>query len=491
MDGTVTWADKVQEGQVIKRSRKVPTRSVYWYKINAMEILEERRLPGNFIPVVTMQGHEYIVGDRRISMSLTRTMRDAQRMYNIARSGAVECVLLAPRAPWIVWEGQTEGHEYEWKWANVRNMSVLTVKPVVGPNGELLPAPTRNTWEAPIQSMTMLMGQADNDMKATSGIYDASLGEKNSVDRSGKAINALQQQGSTATFSYSDAGAHGIQHAGRVLLGMIPEVYDAPRVIRIMKPDGTAQMTPINQHFQLVAGPDGTIQHKLLDQELPGLSKIYDLSVGKYDLVLDMGPSFKTRRQEAFALLTDLAKAFPQIMQVAGDIIAANWDAPFAQELSKRLKFLLPPAIAQAEQQAAGQQAIDPQVVAQQQATIQQLMGQLQAVTQVLREKKIEADGKLRQTMITAIAGIIEAEIKAGSASADTLAKLNFDAVGRMVDAMMAAQQAEQEDQQLEQGNQGSPAPQASPAPPLAGAPNAPTAPATAIPPGPPGPGPT
>jgi hypothetical protein len=444
-DGTVRWEDELA-GEKPLATRAVSTQKCDWYKISGVEVVEEAVIPGEFIPVVTMQGHEYIVQDKRMSMGLARTMRGAQRMYNVARNGAIECVLLAPRAPWIVWEGQTENHEQEWKQANIRNMPYLTVRPVAGPDGTLLPAPTRNTWEAPIQSMTQLMGQADNDVKATSGIYDASLGNKDSQDRSGKAIQALQTQGATATFSYSDNAARGIRQAGAIMTSMIPHIYDTARVQRIVKPDGSAEMIPINQHFQLVPGEDGRIENKLLDAAIPGMSKFHDLTIGKYDVVVAMGPSFQTKRQEAFSLLVDLAKAFPQIMQVAGDIITANWDAPFAQELSKRLKFLLPPAIQQAEAQTAGQQAISPAAFAQQQQIIQGLQAQLQQLVQVLREKKIEADGKTRIALMNNIAGIIEAEVKAGSVSAGGLAQMNMDAVGRMVDMMMASAQADQAD---------------------------------------------
>ena len=464
-DGRREWKDELLPGDeaMIKATRPVHNRIVKWYKMSGAEVLEEAEIPGEYIPVVTMIGGEYIVQDKRISMGLVRGMRDAQRMYNIARSGAVECVLLAPRAPWVVWEGQTENHEMEWKWANIRNMPYLTVRPVAGPDGSLLPPPTRNTWEAPIMSMTQLMGQADNDIKASSGIYDASLGNKNDQDRSGKAIEALQQQGSTATYSFSDNSARSIRHAGRIIVSMIPKVYDTERVIRIMKPDKQVEMMPINQHFKTVAGKDGVMEHQILEAEIPGISKIYDLSVGKYDVTAQMGPAFETKRQEAFKLLVDLAKAFPQIMQVAGDIIASNWDAPFAQDLAKRLKVLLPPAIQQMEAQGAGQQAISPIVVAQQQAMIQQLQMQLQQLVQVLREKKIEADGKQKIALMNAIAGIIEAEIKAGSASADNLAKMNMDAVGRMVDLIMQNAQADQQDQAAAgEGGPGSQGPQMS-----------------------------
>ena len=447
-DGTVKLLKNIAPGDVVKRKRMVSGRAIHWYKMNAVEVLEEREMPGEYIPVIQMIADEYALNNKRVVMGLVHSMMDAQRQYNASRSGAVEVVFLASKSPWLVAEGQTEGHEEEWKKANIANLPFLTYKLISGPDGVPAPPPIRNQAEPPIQAMSQLMQQADNDLKATSGIYDASLGRPG-PERSGRAITAQQQMGSTATFSYSDNAARAIKYCGKVLVGMIPKVYDAARVVRVLKPDGTAQMTPVNQHFVPKITPNGDTDHQIVPEVIEGLSKFYDLTVGKYDVTVQMGPSYTSKRQEAFASLIDLAKAFPEIMQVAGDIITANWDAPFAQELSKRMKTLLPPQIQQMEAQSSGAQPqISPAVVAQQQQQIQALMAQLQALAQVLREKKLEIDSKERVALSKNIADIMVAEIKARQLDGSQMGEWNFDAVHRMADMISSEMQQEAQDRQ-------------------------------------------
>jgi hypothetical protein len=456
-DGSVVPIEETTAQDAIVKTRTLNRKSIHWYKLNAVEVLEQEAMPGEFIPVVTMWGGEYMVKDKKKIMGLVQTMMDAQRQYNVMRSAAVETALLTSRAPWLVTTAMIENFEQEWKQANIRNLPYLKYNAVAGPNGIPVGPPIRNQWEPPIQAFSILISQADNDIKATSGVYDASMGRPG-PDRSGKAITAQQQAGATATFHFADNGARGVRQTGRILVSMMPRVYDAPRVVRIVKPDGDAQMVPVNQHFVPTRTQQGhpsyrTLTKQQLEQTQPGLAKFYDLTVGKYDVTVQMGPSFQTRRQEAFSDLIDLVKGFPQIMQVAGDVIMANWDAPFAQELAKRLKLMLPPAIQQAEALQDGTRApIDPSVVAQQQAVIQQLTAQLQALAQVIRQKKLEADSKEKVALTNAIAGIIEAQIKAGTQSAQGLANMNLDMAKSMADTILQVWQAEREDAQMAAG---------------------------------------
>jgi phenylalanyl-tRNA synthetase alpha subunit len=115
------------------------------------------------------------------------------------------------------------------------------------------------------------------------------------------------------------------------------------------------------------------------------------LFVGKYDVVVDAGPSFSTRREEADLQMTEMAKAYPQLMQVAGDLVFKNKDWPGADDISERLKKMIPPNIS-----GEGQ---DPQLIQMQQQmqqiqqqamqAVQQLQGELE---QVKADKSIEAE---------------------------------------------------------------------------------------------------
>jgi hypothetical protein len=185
-------------------------------------------------------------------------------------------------------------------------------------------------------------------MKAIIGIYDASLGAR-SNETSGKAILARQREGDVSTFHFIDNMSRAIRHAGKIIIDLIPHVYSKERVVRILKEDGAPESIKINQKF---------IQD--------GIEKVYDLTVGKYDVVVKSGPSFTSRREEAANQMMQLIQSFPQAAPLIGDLIAKNLEWPGADEISERMKALLPPA-AQAN-------AIPPEI----QQQIQQVQQQVQ-----------------------------------------------------------------------------------------------------------------
>jgi hypothetical protein len=165
---------------------------------------------------------------------------------------------------------------------------------------------------------------ADGDMKATTGIYDASLGEK-SNETSGRAIMARDQQGETGSFIYVDNLSAAIRHAGLIMLEMIPQVYTAERSIRIM-------------------GEDGAIEdYQRINTILPDGTKFNDISVGQFDLEVTTGPAFATKRMEAAEKMMDLVQSVPAIGQVGADIIVKGLDIPYGEKLADRLGMMLVP----------------------------------------------------------------------------------------------------------------------------------------------------
>lgn len=381
VDGSVVFADEFESAPpsaAILRRRIVEERQVKWAKINGVEVLEQRDWAGKWIPLVPVLGDEVSINGERHLFGMVRFARDPQRMYNYWVSSATETIALAPRAPFIGVEGQFEGHESQWRQANVRSFAYLEYKPTsVG--GQPAPPPQRNFAEPPIQAIMASIGQADNDLKATMGIYDASLGQSG-AESSGRAILARQRESDTANANYGDNLRRAIKHVGRILIDLIPKIYDSERVVRILRPDGSSDMVPVNQPF--------------VDK---GVQRIYDLSAGKYDVTISTGPSYQTQRQEAAASMIELAKVEPRLMQVAGDLVVSNMDWPGAQEIAGRLKKLLPPELQDAGE--GGETQLPPEAQAQMvamQQQIQQLTAALEESMQALQTKRIEAEGRLQ-----------------------------------------------------------------------------------------------
>lgn len=376
-----------------EREGKAPKREVIWRKINAFEILdgkvEGKKVPGKRIPIFTGYGDDLDVNGKRYVAGLVRNAKGPQRQYNYMVSGATELVALAPKAPWIVAEGQLSGREVQWEQSNIRNFAVLTYKQTdVG--GKPAPPPQRMATEPPIQAMAQMIGQASLDLKASLGIYDPSLGQRKG-DESGKAIEKLQAQGSVATLNFADNMSRMMRQLGKSLLVWIREIYTEPRVQRIINPDGSVK------HVVIHNGEDQAEDARMLAEE-SDIKNIYDVGVGEYDVVISVGPTYQSKRQEAVATQLDLLKVVPpQIAQNLLDLVVRNFDIPQANEMADRLKKMLPPQLVDGDES-------DPKVQVQQlQAQLQQLGKQhelmakaLTDTTDALKTKQVEQQGKVQ-----------------------------------------------------------------------------------------------
>ena len=349
--------------------RVVEKAVVKWAVINGVEILEGnddksdgRVLPIPFIPLARAVGDVYDLDGVVDFRGITREAKDPQKLANYMDSATAEMIALAPKAPYVGAEGQFEGHP-EWDTANSKNWSKLEYKPTVDGVAGMLPPPQRQAVEPPIQAMAIVGQRAENNLRAVIGFVDVQEQERR-AEQSGKAILARQRQGELSNSHYLDNLGRMIRHVGRILVAWVPHIYDAPRVMRILGNDDQAKTVMIH------AGnpPDPS-------QPLPpGVDKIYDLSMGKYDVTISVGQAFQTKRQEAFDAIGQIIQAAPQMLQIFGDLYFENMDVPAARQMGERLKMMLPPQL-QDEQQ--GQPPIPPQV----QQQMQQLMQQHELLT--------------------------------------------------------------------------------------------------------------
>jgi hypothetical protein len=320
------------------RTREVDAQRVKWCKTNGYEMLEQRDWVGKFIPVVRVIGNEFQVDGRIYISGLVRNAKDAQRMYNYWVSQEAEMLALAPKAPFIGYGGQFEGYEMQWKTANTQNWPYLEVNPdVTDGNGAVLPLPQRAAPPLPQTGLIQAKMGASDDIKSTTGQYDTSLGAT-SNERSGKAIMARERQSDTGTYHYVDNLARAIRHVTRQLVDIIPKIYDTQRVARIIGMDGETDMVKIDP-----TQPEPV--KKIVDNQGIEIDKIYNPSVGKYDVVVTTGPSYMTKRQEALDAMGMILQSNPQLWSVAGDLFIKNMDWPGAQEMAKRFAKIIDPKI--------------------------------------------------------------------------------------------------------------------------------------------------
>jgi len=379
-------------GLAATKTRDVDVRTVKWCKTNGFEVLEERDWAGKYIPVIRVIGNEFEIDGRMYVSGLVRNAKDAQRMYNYWVSQEAEMLALAPKAPFIGYGGQFEGYEQQWKTANINNWPYLEVNPdVTDGNGGVLPLPQRAP--PPLAQNGLLqakMGAAD-DIKGTTGQYDASLGSQ-SNEVSGRAILAREKQGDTGTYHFIDNLARAIRYATRQLVDLIPKIYDTQRIARIIGIDGETDQAMIDPNQ-----PEPV--RKIVDQQTGAtIKKIYNPNVGKYDVAVTTGPSYMTKRQESLDAMSRLLQGNPNLWAVAGDLFIKNMDWPGAQEMSKRFAKTIDPKLMD-DSDASPELAQAQQQMQAMSQEMQQMHQMLQNVSQsmeaqTLKVKEFEADVK-------------------------------------------------------------------------------------------------
>jgi hypothetical protein len=366
------------------RKRKVDRRKVMWIKTNGYEVLQESEWAGKYIPVVRVIGNEFEVdGEIHIS-GIVRNAKDAQRMYNYWVSQEAEMLALAPKAPFIGYGGQFEGYEHQWKTANTTNWPYLEVNPdVTDGAGAALPLPQRAAPPLPQTGLIQAKLGASDDIKATTGQYDSALGQT-SNERSGRAILARERQADTGTYHYVDNLARAVRYVTRQLVDMIPKIYDTRRVARIIGVDGETDMARIDP-----MQPEPV--RKIEDENGVVIDKIYNPSVGKYDVVVTTGPSYMTKRQEAMDAMGQILQGNPNLWAVAGDLFVKNMDWPGADEMAERLRKTIDPAVLADQDEDPALQAAQQQMQAMGQE-MEQMYQMLQNVNQSMEAQKLRID---------------------------------------------------------------------------------------------------
>lgn len=383
-----TWPEEKKAQVQILRSRRLERREVRCAVINAVEILEGNDdktdgslWPGQWIPIVPVYGEEIDLNGKLDYRGMVRDAKDPQRLYNYETTALAEALQLAPKSPFMGAAGAFENHEQKYEQANRRNFPYLEYNPqVIG--GIMAPPPHRLSASADIGGFVQAVAQGDNDLKATTGLFDASLGNRQG-DQSGKAIQSLQRQGEMANSNFLDNLSRAVRFTGRLLVDLIPHIYDAPKVMRILGTDDKPK------DVLVMAGvPEAEIDPKLRE----AVDRIYDLSVGRYDVSISVGPSLESRRQEALTGMTGLLQAAPQLAAPLADLIVANMDFPQADVAATRLRKMLPPQLQDNED---GEDDIPPQVQAQMMQAQQQMQGMGQQM-QAMQAALAEAERKLQ-----------------------------------------------------------------------------------------------
>lgn len=328
----------IDSGQLtIEREGETEVPECKWYKATQIEILEETPWLGRWIPIVKVIGDEIDLEGKVIYSGVVRHAKDAQRMVNYWKTSEAEHLALSPKAPFIMEEGQVEGHESQWKQANVKAYPYLLYKSV-NVSGKPAPPPQRQPPIAIPAGVVQAAQGAAQDMMATTGIrFDATLQER-TVDESGRALREIRRTGDIGSFHYVDNLSRSLKHAGEIVLDLIPKVIDTKRVMTILREDDTEEQVEVNPQAA----------KSVMETKHPDTGKvkrIFNPTVGKYGVTVTIGPSFATKRIESAESMMDFVRALPETGKLIADLVARNQDWPGAEQIATRIAKTLPPQL--------------------------------------------------------------------------------------------------------------------------------------------------
>jgi len=327
---------QIESGEVdILAERQAESQKVLWHKITAQEVLETREWPGKWIPIIEVIGEEIDINGKVIRSGLIRNAKDAQRMKNYWATMKAELIALAPKAPFIMAEGQDEGYEDEWKQANVKSLPKLTYVPKTI-DGSPVPPPQRQQPVGVPAGVVQAEQGAEQDLMATTGVrFDSSSSER-AYDESGKAIRELRRNNDVGAFHYMDNASRSLRHTGRQLVDLIPKVYDTRRIVTILREDDTEERVTLDPTSQApVARQNGA--------QAEAARKIFNPTLGQYGVTVTIGPSYATKRIEAHDQMMKFAAAMPEKGALIAHLIAKYSDWPGSDEIYKVLVKTLPP----------------------------------------------------------------------------------------------------------------------------------------------------
>src|SRR6266436_2160139 len=384
--------------QAIKK-RPMYQRKIEWHLISATKILDQRDWPGKWIPVIPCYGREVDVNGKIHRKGMVRDLRDPARMFNFAETAKTETYGLQPKAPWLMAEGQMEGHEAEWRDANRKPTVALAYKPMQGPDGAVLPPPARQMPPEPASGFTEWSESSKNNFLAIAGMPNDPGQDSKGEVVSGIALRRRQGLSDISHFDFYDNQTRSMRHTGTIILDLVPHFYDTQRMQRIIAPDGTPDTTTINE--------------KVRDPLTNAVLKVKnDMTVGRYDVVMDTGPGYQTAREEGSEAMLELlgTPLGEMVAQGAGDVVVRSMNFPDADTIADRIAANIPGA------QIDKQSDIPPKA----QMMIQSLQAQLKNANQARLALEMELPSKHQLEQIRQTGETERTHIKVGAQVHDT-----------------------------------------------------------------------
>lgn len=298
------------------RQKRVKRRKVHKYIMSGGAILEDAGyIAGKNIPIVPYYGKRWFVDNVERCMGHVRLAKDPQRLKNMQLSKLGEISALSSVEKPILMPEQVAGHQIMWAEDNIRNYPYLLINPITGPNGETQAAgPVAYTKSSAIPpAMAALLQLTEMDMAEILG--NNQQAEEMVSNISGKAVELIQTRLDMQSFIYMTNMAKAMRRCGEIWLSMAKDVYVEDK----------RKMKAIDQMDQVSSIE---LMKPIIDEETGELTYENDLSKATFDVSVDVGPSFTSRRDATVRALTGMMQVTsdPETQMILQSMAIMNMD---------------------------------------------------------------------------------------------------------------------------------------------------------------------
>lgn len=394
-DGSIAFKSELSEDDVALAVETRPTKrtEIKWAKISGSKVLETGVFPGKFIPIVPVYGAVNWIGNERHVFSLVHFAKDPQRLFNYWKSAEAHILQKNQDEILAVEHEAIAGFEDEWLNPGKYGASRYRSR---DESGTQYAAPQRIGAAQPPTGILNATETSQALISDTLNMHAPQMGQDVN-SQSGRAIGLLQRQADTAHFHFQDNLNKSLRQCGRILVDLYPRLYDTPMVRRIIGKDGEEEMVKLNAQPET---PDE------MSKAIDGV--LNNLSLGRYDVRIDTGPSFNTQREQSFQLMMQVAQFAPGVMQSAGDLIIKDSPLVNAKEIADRIKKTMLPQLLEDDPNVPP--AVKAQMT-QMQQQMQEQMQQMQEMARQLQDKQADREVEIRKAEIAADSRIQEAQI--------------------------------------------------------------------------------
>ena len=303
-------------------SRTAEVKSVMQYITNGVEILERNEQPGKEIPIPACIGLVRYINDesgegKRKIFSLVRLARDPQMTLAYLVSQEAEEAGLTPKSPFMGYVGQFETDSDAWKMVTKKPFPYLQVDPIPdSANGQILPLPQRQSFTPNFPGYEVAKDSARRAIMAAMGISPLPTAAMRANDKSGVAIQRIQNEQALGSYHFIDNFERAIARCGRIIESWLPQADSGIKQVALCDAEDKRKVVTINQ--PVINPQTGQVEH-------------YPVEEGEHDVTVSVGPSNASQRDMAQEQLAGLVQNLPQFVQIgaipppaAGQLLAQS-----------------------------------------------------------------------------------------------------------------------------------------------------------------------